>query len=96
MSMKRKKLKTRNGIQRLMEQKGLSQRDLAAAIGWASHSYLGKILRGTAQTVTQPVATRIARALGAEIGDLFEDTEREYWNSEPYDTPTTDQEQETK
>lgn len=49
----------------------VSQRELATAAGWKSHSYLGKLLRGEANGVTPDSALRIAHYLGLPVNDLF-------------------------
>jgi transcriptional regulator with XRE-family HTH domain len=58
-------------LARLMVVEDATQREVAAAAGWASHSYLGRLLRGTARTVTREAAERIATYLGVEADDLF-------------------------
>lgn len=58
-------------LARLMVVEDATQREVAAAAGWASHSYLGRLLRGSARTVTREAADRIAAYLGVETGDLF-------------------------
>lgn len=60
-------------IQRLMVIQGVSQRELAEA-AWgpkASHSYLGRILRGDIKSVRPDPADRIAHYLGVSRDDLF-------------------------
>ena len=51
-------------LSKLMTIEGVSQRELAAAAGWRSHSYLGRLLRGDARSLEQEPARRIARRLG--------------------------------
>ncbi|WP_193314923.1 helix-turn-helix domain-containing protein [Georgenia thermotolerans] len=58
-------------LARLMVVEDATQREVAAAAGWASHSYLGRLLRGSARTLTREAADRIAAYLGVETGDLF-------------------------
>lgn len=61
----------RKRLARLMVIQGVSQRELAFAAGWASHSYLGRLLRGEANTLEPQAAVRIAHALGVGTDDLF-------------------------
>lgn len=49
----------------------VSQRELAAGIGWKSHSYLGRLLRGEEENVSTEAAARIAEYLGIGMDDLF-------------------------
>lgn len=60
-----KRLKT------LMVVQEVSARQLADAIGYSSHSYVTRILRGEITTVTPEKAARIARFFGVDIGDIF-------------------------
>lgn len=48
-----------------------SQRDVAAAAGWSSHSYLGRLLRGDVDTLETDPAVRIANFFGVGVDDLF-------------------------
>jgi hypothetical protein len=58
-------------LSKLMSIEGVSQRELASAAGWRSHSYLGRLLRGDARSLEQEPARRIARRLGVHVNDLF-------------------------
>lgn len=58
-------------LARLMVIQDVSQRDMARAIGWQSHSYLGRIMRGTVRSVDAEAAAKIAHVLGVAIDDLF-------------------------
>lgn len=58
-------------IKKLMVIKGISQRQLAGALGWESHSYLGRILRGQIKSVQPDIAARIAEYLEVGMDDLF-------------------------
>jgi transcriptional regulator with XRE-family HTH domain len=58
-------------IQRLMVIQDLSARQLARAAGYASHSYMTRILRGEIVNVTPNRAARIARCLQVGVDDLF-------------------------
>lgn len=64
-------LTDRTKLARLMILQEVSQRDLAKAVGWKSHTYVGRILSGDVKTVTPEVAVRIAHHLGCVIDDLF-------------------------
>lgn len=58
-------------LKKLMLIQEVSTRDLATAVGWASHSYVTRILRGEIKTVTTDKAARIARFFGVGVDDLF-------------------------
>lgn len=58
-------------ILKLMAIQDVSARTLADAVGYASHSYVTRILRGEIKTVTPERAARIARFFGVGIDDLF-------------------------
>jgi transcriptional regulator with XRE-family HTH domain len=64
-------LKRRKMLAKLMILEGLSQRELASAAGWSSHSYLGRLLRGEAVGVAEEPARLIAERLGVRVSDLF-------------------------
>ena len=64
-------LTDRKKLARLMTIQEISQRDLASAAGWSSHSYLGRLLRGEVNTLDTDAAVRIAHALGVGTDDLF-------------------------
>lgn len=49
----------------------ISQRELARAAGWKSHSYMGRLLRGEAKTLDAEAAVRIAHRLGLPLEHLF-------------------------
>lgn len=55
----------------LMALAGVTARELAELVGWRSHSYLTRLLRGDAGTVGPAVAVRIAEVLGVGVDDLF-------------------------
>ncbi len=48
-----------------------SHRDIAAAVGWRAHSYVGRILRGQIKTVEPEAAVRMAHFFGVAVDDLF-------------------------
>lgn len=61
----RKKLAT------LMAINDISQRELATIVGWKSHSYLGRILRGDIKSIDPDTAVKIAAVFGVGVDDLF-------------------------
>lgn len=58
-------------IARLMVIQGVSHRDMATAVGWKAHSYVGRITRGTIKNVDPVAAAKIAHVLGVAVDDLF-------------------------
>lgn len=58
-------------LNRLLVVQDVSARQLAKAAGYASHSYVTRILRGEITTVTPERAARIARFLQVGVDDLF-------------------------
>jgi transcriptional regulator with XRE-family HTH domain len=64
-------LTDRKKLAKLMAIQEVSQRDLAEAAGWRSHSYLGRLLRGEVNTLEPEAAVRIAHFLGVGTDDLF-------------------------
>lgn len=58
-------------LRKLMVIQDVSQRELALAAGWTTHSYLGRLLRGEAKTLNTDPALRIAHYLGVPSDDLF-------------------------
>jgi transcriptional regulator with XRE-family HTH domain len=64
-------LTDRKRLAKLMLIQGVSQRELANAAGWKSHSYLGRLLRGDVTTLEVEPAVRIAVYLGVGTDDLF-------------------------
>lgn len=65
------KLLDRHKLAKLMVIQGVSNRKLAAAAGWKSHSYVARLLSGEATTVKAEPAARIARHFGVGVDDLF-------------------------
>lgn len=61
----------RQKLARLMLIKGVSQRDVAEAAGWRSHSYLGRLIRGDVASLDNDAAVRIAHYLEVPIDVLF-------------------------
>lgn len=58
-------------IRKLMAIQEVSARSLAEEVGYQSHSYVTRILRGEITTVTPDRAARIARFFGVGVDDLF-------------------------
>lgn len=61
----------REKLVRRMEAMGVSQRELARAAGWKSHSYMRRLINGEANTLTTDPALRIAHYLHLDVDDLF-------------------------
>ena len=61
----------RKRLAKLMVIQDMSHRDLADAAGLASHSYIGRIVRGQVRTLKPETAARIAVALGVGMDDIF-------------------------
>jgi transcriptional regulator with XRE-family HTH domain len=59
------------GLRTLMVVREVSQRRLALAAGYRSHSYMGRILRGEVDTLDGEAAVRIARFLQVGVDYLF-------------------------
>ncbi|MCW3766437.1 helix-turn-helix transcriptional regulator [Paenarthrobacter sp. PAE-2] len=64
-------LKDPKKLAKLMVIQEVGQRELARAAGWKAHSYLGRLLAGTATNVEPEPAARIASYLGVGVDDLF-------------------------
>lgn len=64
-------LRDRKKLLSVMIVQEVSQRELARAAGWKSHSYLGRLLRGEVNTLDPDAALRIAHKLGLPVNDLF-------------------------
>ena len=60
-----------NKIKKLLVIKDVSARQLATAVGYRSHAYITRILRGEIKTVTPEKAARIAAFLEVGVDDLF-------------------------
>lgn len=65
------RLRDRKMLARLMVIQRVSQRRLAEAAGWRSHSYLGRLMRGEAHGVDPRAAQRIADQLCVPVSVLF-------------------------
>ena len=64
-------LRDRKRLARLMIVQEMSQRRLARLAGWSTHSYLSRLINGTAKNVEPEPALRIANALQVGVEDLF-------------------------
>lgn len=64
-------LRDRRQLAKLMVIQGASQRRLAEAAGWKAHSYVARLLKGTAKNVEPGPAARIAHFFGVGVDDLF-------------------------
>lgn len=64
-------LRDREILQQLLLIRSVSQRELAKAAGWSSHSYVGRLVRGQASAVAPAAAWRIAERLGVRLEELF-------------------------
>lgn len=58
-------------LKELMEEQGVSGRELSRFAGWKSHTYLQRILRGQETTLKTDPAIRIAYRLGTPVHRLF-------------------------
>lgn len=61
----------RDKLARRMKQMGVSQRELARAAGWKSHTYMRRLLTGEASTLNTDPALRIAHYLHLDVDDVF-------------------------
>jgi len=59
------------GLKTLMVVQDVSQRRLARAAGYRSHAYMGRLLRGEADTLEPEAALRIAGFLQVDLDFLF-------------------------
>lgn len=58
-------------IAKLMAIQEISGRQMARIVGWNSHTYMQRILRGEIRSVDPEVAVKIAATLGVGVDDLF-------------------------
>jgi transcriptional regulator with XRE-family HTH domain len=65
------RLRNLKRLRTLMVVREVSQRRLALAAGYKSHSYMGRILRGEVDTLAPEAALRIARFLQVGVDFLF-------------------------
>ena len=59
------------GLRTLMVVREISQRRLAGAAGYRSHTYMGRILRGEVDTLAPEAASRSAKYLQVSLDYLF-------------------------
>ena len=64
-------LKDRKQLAKLMAIQGVSNRQLAKAAGWSSHSYMNRLILGKVKSLDTDPALRIAHYLGVGVDDLF-------------------------
>lgn len=64
-------LRDHKKLAKLMVIQEVSQRQLAAAAGYKSHAYMGRLLRGEVKSLEPEAALRIAEYLGMPVDDLF-------------------------
>lgn len=58
-------------LARLLVIQEISHRQLADALGWRSHSYIGRMCRGDVRSIDGDAALRIAALLKTPVDDLF-------------------------
>lgn len=58
-------------LARLLVIQDISHRRLAASLGWKSHSYVGRLVRGETRSLDPDAALRIAKLLQVPVDDLF-------------------------
>lgn len=61
----------RKRFAKLLLIQGVSHRQMADALGWRSHSYVGRLARGEVTTVSTDAGARIAHFLSVGVDDLF-------------------------
>ncbi|PWH05220.1 XRE family transcriptional regulator [Brachybacterium endophyticum] len=61
----------RDKLIRRMDKLNVSQRELARAAGWKSHSYMRRLITGEAKTLNTDPALRIAHYLHLDVDDIF-------------------------
>lgn len=61
----------RKRLKKLMVIQGVSARGLAEAVGYKSHAYVTRLLRGEIATLPAERAVRVALYLGVGVDDLF-------------------------
>ena len=83
------------GLRTLMVVREISQRRLAGAAGYRSHTYMGRILRGEVDTLAPEAASRIAKYLQVSLDYLFAPSapvntthfEHHHWTSSTQEAP---------
>ncbi len=64
-------VKDHRRLARQVEIKGLSHRTIAKALGWNSHTYVGRILRGEITTMDPRAAVYLCHLLEVAVDDFF-------------------------
>lgn len=57
-------------LARLLVIQEISHRQLASALGWRSHSYVGRLVRGEIRSLDPEAALRIAKILQVPVDDF--------------------------
>lgn len=65
------RLYDRNRLRKLMVIQDVSARKLAEAVGYRSHAYITRLLRGEINTLPTDRAVRVALYFGVGVDDLF-------------------------
>lgn len=63
--------KDRRRLETLMAVNDISQRELSRMMGWKSHTYIGRIIRGEITSIDPETAAKIAAIFGVGMDDLF-------------------------
>lgn len=58
-------------LAKLLVIQGISQRQLARDIGWRSHTFVARLVRGEVKSLSPESAAKIAHRLGVGVDDLF-------------------------
>jgi transcriptional regulator with XRE-family HTH domain len=64
-------VRDRKRLASVMIVQNITGRELAAAAGWKSHTYMQRLLRGEARSLNPDAALRIAHRLGVPVDLLF-------------------------
>lgn len=65
------RLHDRKRLAKIMTIQGVSARQLSLAVGYRSHAYITRLLRGEIKSLPAERATRVALYLGVGVDDLF-------------------------
>jgi transcriptional regulator with XRE-family HTH domain len=65
------RLKDRRKLARLMATEDVSGRELARLVGYTSHTYMQRLLRGEVKRWPPAVAALVAQRLGVDVSTLF-------------------------
>lgn len=80
-------LKSSKVLSELMDEREVSQRQLAAIAGYASHSYIARLQKGDVRTLDTDPALRIAHFFGVPVNYLFATKVDDSTNSPHNDAP---------